>query len=485
MKARPSAQNFARPDVQAWLAARLDEVAASGRGQLLSVRGRRQAGKSTAVEMFVERAGVPYVYTSGLFHMPERAQLEAADAALVDSRRPLPGAGDEVGASRSWREWLSSLALAASEGPIIAVLDEFPWITAGDSAGLEGVLQAVWDRALEKLPIVLIIIGSDVAMMERLAQHDRPLFGRLREFVVPVLHPGEVAQALPGLSPFEVFDACLITGGYPRLVSDLRRTDQPVKAWVNSSLSDSLSPLVAIGRLTLDAEFADSDSAYRVLSAIGSSGPSELTLSSISSTIADPGAVAKTVQTAALRALALLTDEKRMVVRDLPAWATSNRLRRYRLDDPYLRFWFRYIERHADAIARGRGDVASGAFARDWESWRGRAIEPLVRDALERLAASSEELKGVTSVRPWWTRDGQVEVDAVAAGPERTEVLGTVKWRARGGIDSHDLAALAASRNRLPRSQDARLAAICPTGVAPASADLVFSAADLLSAWQR
>lgn len=34
----------------------------------------------------------------------------------------------------------------------------------------------MWDRTLAKLPNLLILVGSDVAMMERLAQHDRPLF---------------------------------------------------------------------------------------------------------------------------------------------------------------------------------------------------------------------------------------------------------------------------------------------------------------------
>lgn len=111
--------------------------------------------------------------------MPERVQLEAAAEAFGASRVPL--AVELTGVPGSWREWLSDIALAAADGPVVVVLDEFPWITAGDSAGLEGVLQAIWDRTLEKLPVLMVLIGSDLAMMERLAQHDRPLFGRVRE----------------------------------------------------------------------------------------------------------------------------------------------------------------------------------------------------------------------------------------------------------------------------------------------------------------
>lgn len=471
-----------RPAVERWLSRRLEEVVGSGSGQLLSVRGRRQAGKSTVVEQFVEGSGLPYVFATGLYRLPERLQLEASAAAFADSRRPLPVT--IPGVPSSWREWFASVALAASQGPVIAVLDEFPWITAGDDAGLEGILQVVWDRVLEKLPVLVVLIGSDVAMMERLAQHDRPLFGRVRELVVPAFDPGEVEAALPHLSAPEVFDAVMVTGGYPRLVTALARSGGSVAEWVAASLADDLSPLVATGRLSLDAEFADDDAVYRVLSSVGSGEPARLRLGEIVTAVADPGALPKTVETHVLRALRTLTEEKRVLERELPAWATSTRLRRYRLTDPYLRFWFRYVERHVEAIARGRGDVAAAAFERDWSSWRGMAVEPVVRRSLERLAGVDGRVPAAESFLPWWTRDGQVEVDVVGVDREVTSLLGTIKWRASGGVTSRDLGELAAYRSRVPRAAGARLAAISPTGEAPASADLALSADDLLAAWR-
>lgn len=473
------ARYIPRPTVQRWLSERLDEVCKDSRGQLLALRGRRQAGKSTAVEHFVETSGLPYAFVTGLYWMPEREQLLAAAA----SRATLGDLVDGSAPPSSWREWFSELALAASQGPVVVVLDEFPWITAGDSDGLEGLLQAMWDRVLEKLPVLLILIGSDLAMMERLGQHDRPLYGRVREYVVPTLDPGEVADALPGRSPMEVFDAYLITGGFPRLVADLRRSGATAAAWVRQSFNDDLSPLVATGRLMWEAEFDDSQAAYRVLSSIGSAEPAQLGLKEIGAAIKDPDAVPKTVETYALRALAMLSDTKRLVERDLPAWASSTRLRRYRLTDPYLRFWFRYVERHIDAMSRGRSDVACAAFDRDWSSWRGQLVEPTVREALERLAATDQRLAGVETVRPWWTRDGQVEVDGVGANRERTLFLATIKWRQSARINRREMDTLAAARSRVPRALNARLLGVCPTGEAP-TADLALSAEDLLAAWR-
>lgn len=473
---------FPRPAVDRWLRARLKEVRDTGTGQLLSIRGRRQSGKSTTIEHFAETSGIPYVYATGHYRMPESAQLQAATEAIRASRTPLTV--DLPGTPNSWREWLSQVALAASDGPVIAVLDEFPWIAAGDRAGLEGLLQVMWDRVLEKLPVLLVLIGSDLAMMERLAQHDRPLFGRVRELVMPAMNPAEVASALPGAAAFDVFEAYLITGGYPRLVTSLHRSGLTAREWVRESFMDDLSPLSAMGQLTLSAEFPDSDAVYRVLSAIGASEPARLGLGEITSTIADPGALSKTVETAALRSLHLLTDQKRLIERELPAWASSTRLRRYRITDPYLRFWFRYVERHIDVIGRGRGDVAFAAFERDWPSWRGRTVEPVVRRSVELLGATDDRMGGIESALPWWSRDSQVEVDVVGANRERTTLVGTIKWRESGGVSRREIADLTVLRTRVPRAVDALLVAISPNGEAPVETDLSLSAADLLAAWQ-
>lgn len=41
---------------------RLDRVAASGSGVAVTIRGRRQVGKSRLVQEFCDRAGAPFLY---------------------------------------------------------------------------------------------------------------------------------------------------------------------------------------------------------------------------------------------------------------------------------------------------------------------------------------------------------------------------------------------------------------------------------------
>jgi uncharacterized protein len=58
--------------------------------------------------------------------------------------------------------------------PSIVVIDEIPWLTQQDPAA-EGALQTVWDRYFSRKPVLLILVGSDLAMMEHLSSYGRPL----------------------------------------------------------------------------------------------------------------------------------------------------------------------------------------------------------------------------------------------------------------------------------------------------------------------
>lgn len=479
---------FGRDDILADLTQRLDEVRRRGRGQILAVRGRRQVGKSTLLEHFVQGAGVPYVFTTGRYGAAARQQIDGADRALSESRVPLPDL-DLIASSaaKNWEEWLTRLALPARSGPVIVVLDEFPWQTVADSS-LEGVLQVVWDRVLEKLPVLLVLVGSDVAMMSRLAEHDRPLFGRIRPVVVPALNLAETAQALPGWEATGVIDAALVTGGYPRLLADLADSGiGTVQQYVRDGLRDQYSPLITTARLTLDAEFPSPQDATRVLAAIGANETAHPGFNDILGAIADENEKAN-ARTATTRALKTLTEVKGLIEREQPALAkASSKLRRYRITDPYLRFWYRYVDSSLDQIERGRADLAVARFDRDWSSWRGHSVEPLVRQSLTRLAIADERLAGIETFGPWWKKAGKgerdVEVDVVGADHSAPILVGSIKWRPGGSVAPEEVAELRAHRAQIPGADNARLAVITPDGRPAHGIDVALSGQDIVDAW--
>lgn len=130
--------------------------------------------------------------------------------------------------------------------------------------------------------------------------------------------------------------------------------------------------------------------------------------------------------------LATLID-KRVIAKTLPYCAQPRpRLSRYHVSDPYLRFWLRFIRASVPALERGRGDVVHRSIRESWPSFAGRAIEPLVRGAIEALLPDPR-FGGAEHVGGYWNRDGSMEIDLVGGRgqdrSERIDFVGTVKWR--------------------------------------------------------
>jgi AAA+ ATPase superfamily predicted ATPase len=479
----PNSEFFGRGHELRVLSDMLALVAESGCGRLVGVRGRRQVGKSRLAEHFAARSGVPYGVVAGLKGTPVDLQMRRAIQTLRSSASPLPGI-DAVTAvtPADWHDLLSRLLLVVRDEPVILVFDEFPWAWE-TSTWLDGLLQSLWDGDLSRHPVLMLIIGSDEAMMDRLFEHDRPLFGRLDDqLVVRPFNPAETAVALgPGAEPQAVFDAQLVTGGFPELIAHARRFPS-VTAMVENSLARPHTLLADIAQLNLAGELSDSASARLVLDAIGADEAGVLNFSAIAATLGG----GKAAETAVTRAVRVLGDVKQIVAVDFPGGRLDSRLKRYRIADSYLRFWFRFVEPQLRNIEIGRPDLAVAAFRRSWPAWRGRAIEPIVREALLRLAPGlAPPLAGIESVNPWWERTGRHEFDLVGAGHDGLPVaVGSVKWRESQPFSDRDLAKLATARSVIPHAEQAALIAVSAHGLAAGvGVDLTLDAADLLAAW--
>ncbi len=158
--------------------------------------------------------------------------------------------------------------------------------------------------------------------------------------------------------------------------------------------------------------------------------------------------------------------------------------------DPYLRFWLRFVGPHIDELSRGRPDLVIERIMRGWSAFRGRAVEPLVREGLERLLADaslSERLGGARHVGSWWRRDHAIEVDLVggnAPTPTSIGFVGSVKWRENEPFSGRDLSDLARSRAAVPGAELAKLVVVSRARIDDdVTVDATFRPDELLAAW--
>jgi hypothetical protein len=464
---------------------RLARVADSGSGIAVAIRGRRQVGKSRLVQEFCDRARVPYVYFAAT---KGASPVEAVDQFLSDLRESsLPRDREMVPSegSGSWPDAFRMLASALPDRPSVVVLDEVPWLAEQDDL-FDGALQTAWDRLLGKRPVLLLLLGSDLHMMERLTAYDRPFYGRTDSLTLGPLNPAEAGEAV-GLGAADAVDAHLVSGGLPGILRAWPH-GVPALSFVEQECADPASPVFSVPESSLLAGFSAPDLARRVLEAVGGG---DRTHAAIAATAGSrQGALPSGTLSPLLRRL---VDEKRVLAMDEPVSTRPGKPALYRVADSNLRLYLAILRGAHDLVRRGRPDAAFRLVERRWAAWRGRAVEPLVRQSLE-LAAGVGMLpwNQVETVGGWWNRQFDPEVDLVGAdrAPVATQIsfVGSVKWLS-SPFDRHDWLALTRSAPQVPgfTPGETGLVVVSNSGIAPdvdlASIGLSWGPEQLISAW--
>jgi AAA+ ATPase superfamily predicted ATPase len=451
----------------------LDAVRRTGGGRIVAMRGRRQVGKSRLVEEFIERGGARAIfYTAARMSSQEELRSFSEQIASSDAEAATVAAAGPLGS------WEAALALAVGDAsrqdPVVLVIDELPFLIESEPA-IEAILQKQWDRSLEAQPVLLILIGSDISMMNALSEYGRPLYGRMTEMTVGPLSPRAVGEML-GLSAAAALDAYMVIGGFPRL-AQVWEPGESIWRFLRRSLQSPESPLVVLGERSLTAEFPTELRARSILEAIGAG---ERVFTTI---MARAGVSARTLETTLTTLMA-----KRVIEKALPYSARPRpKLSRYHVADPYLRFWLRFIRASIPLLERGRGGTVLHGIREAWPSYAGQAIEPLVRAAIERMLPDPR-LAGAQFVGGYWNRDNSVEVDLVGgrepAGSATIDFVGSIKWRARGSFDRRDFARLAGAHAAIPGAgEQTLLVGVSRNGFAASGLDVALTPDDLLAAF--
>jgi AAA+ ATPase superfamily predicted ATPase len=441
----------------ALLTKRLEHVTRTGAGLAVAVRGRRQVGKSRLVQELCDRAGLPYLYftaVKGASVAESTAQFLAdlTESGLAADPGLLPGTPPVAG----WGDMLRLLAGALPDRPSIVVLDEVPWLTEQDET-FDGHLQNVWDRLLSNRPVLLLLLGSDLHMMQRLTAYDRPFYGRADNLVLGPLNLAETADAT-GLVGSDAIDAHLITGGLPGIL--LRWPNgTPADEYLSDECADAASPLFSVPEQSLAAEFPNPDTARRVLEAVSGG---DRTFANIASTAGGRGGPVSSGTLSPL--LRQLIDDKQVLAADEPVSATNGKPALYRVADSNLRLYLGILRDVHQQTLRGRPAAGQVLLQRRWSSWRGRAVEPLIRASLEQAALSgSLPWPDTQVVGGWWNRQFDPEIDLVGADraptASRIDFCGSVKWLGTP-FDRHDLQTLQSSARQVPGFDDDRTGSV-------------------------
>ncbi len=344
------------------------------------IYGRRRVGKTRlANEAFKD---IPFFSFEGL---EGQSSAEQKRAFLLRLAHQSGSKVFEKVVDASWIEILVLLSDFIKEKygnkPVAVLFDEFQWMATGRTK-LVSALKFVWDNYFQKQNRMhLVLCGSICSFLVKKVLRSKALHGRVDlEINLKPLRVTEVKEVfIPKRSLREVIELYMVLGGIPRYLEMVKK---------NRSAANNLSQLAFSPNGFLVEEFDrifashfGSNLAYESIVKFLSTGRGF-----DSKAISEGCSLAKGGRLSTyLEELELAGFIESYVPVDKP---NAKRMTRWRLADPYLRFYFKFIEPNKRAISRSTREMGYEQFVsgQKYAIWRGLAFEHLCRYHHEEIA---------------------------------------------------------------------------------------------------
>ena len=390
----------------------------SPRSEFIPIYGRRRVGKSELIlQSMAGKPGVYYLGQQSPAALQVREFLAQAAGALG---MPLLGELRAVG----WRQALLTVVTqwtaANPAAKLILALDEFQWIAAA-SPGLLAELQHCWDRHWRDAgTVVLVVCGSYLGFMERdVLGRNSPLFGRRSAQIH--LQPfgfSDAGRFHPRWSPADRARAYFLVGGLPQYLLSLDDS-RSIEHNVRERLLDDFSPLFHEPVFLLREELRELGPYQAILHAIAA-GHGAAPAIAAAAELPERNVHYYLQQLVGLGYLRRRypLDRRRPNLRQV----------RFGIDDPLLRFWFRFVFPNV-SVLRGAGPNRAfrDRIAPALDAWFGAGFEGLCREALPVIYAH-EGVGAGFQVGEYWSR--LTQIDVVGLRDDDWTDLGECKWGA-------------------------------------------------------
>ena len=402
----------------------LDGAYRSPRSEFIPIYGRRRVGKSELILRFMaDRPGVYYLGQQSSAALQVREFLAQAAGALG-----IPLLGELRAAG--WRQALLTVAAqwtaANPAAKLILALDEFQWIAAA-SPGMLAELQHCWDRHWRDAGnVVLLVCGSYLGFMEReVLGRNSPLFGR-RTAQIHLQPFGfvDAGRFHPRWSPADRARAYFLVGGLPQYLLSLDDS-RSIEHNVRERLLDDFSPLFHEPVFLLREELRELGPYQAILHAIAA-GHRVAAGHGAAPAIAAAAELPERNVHYYLQQLVNLGYLRRRY--PLDRRRPNPKQVRFGIDDPLLRFWFRFVFPNA-SVLRGAGPNRAfrDRIAPALDAWFGAGFERLCREALP-LIYAHEGVSAGFQVGEYWSPSTQIDV--VGMRDDDWTDLGECKWGA-------------------------------------------------------
>ncbi|WP_435181275.1 ATP-binding protein [Halorussus sp. AFM4] len=382
---------------------RLRALYESDDAELAVIYGRRRLGKTALVKQSLDQYDDAVVY-----------QAKQKTSALQLQQFIDAAAESYSGVTRIREDWEEILRYLAEQNAII-VLDEFPYLVEQDES-LPSVLQAMFDYELDESAATFILVGSSISMMEEAALlGNSPLYGRSSLKL-------DIRQ-LPFDAAMEFFDDTYsvdeqvltwgVFGGVPYYLEEVS-PDSTLAENIQQTILSRHGTLHDEPDYVLRMELTEPTRYFSILEAIagGSTSRNEIA----GTTGIDYNQLSKY-----LNRLSRL----RLVDQHVPITEQKERSKRsrYRIRDPFFRFWFHFVYGTSEQYDEFGGDAYDVLIKPEMANFVSRSFEELCCSALRSLYPEYT----ITKTGQWWYGEHEIDVVGLTAG--ETLIAGECKFQ--------------------------------------------------------
>ncbi len=381
---------------------------------LVVLYGRRRVGKTTLISEFIRDKKALFFLASEESEPQNRNAFREKTAEFLDS--DLLRSADV----KSWDVLFREIVNAMLPGKPVIVLDEFQYLGKANPA-FPSIFQRIWEEILKDKPVMVILCGSLISMMEsQTLAYGSPLYGRrtaqIRLKQIPF---GYYPEFFPGKSRKELIEMYAVTGGVPKYIELFAQSEDIYRAIEQCVLNRS-GYLYDEPHFLLQQEVSEVGSYFSIIKAIAA-GNSKL--SAISS-------VLEIKSTSLTKYLKTLIDLD-ILEREVPVTEESPEKSKkglYKIKDNYLRFWFAFVYPNMSFIESGHSRIVMNKIRQSLvKNHIAFVYEDVCRERMWDLNGEGTWPFYFTKLGRYW--DARTEIDIAALDPEgRNLILGECKY---------------------------------------------------------
>lgn len=348
----------------------------SPKAELIVVYGRRRVGKSALIRKAAQ--GRRCLEFDGIKGEATAQQIKHFLHRLSQQIQSPPYD------LHSWEAVFQALSSMVAKGEWVLVFDELPWMACGKTR-LIHLIKSYWDNHWSKNPkLTLFLCGSIATFMVNQVAKSKALYGRPTLLLhLKPLPPQEALEFFGGKRTlWDAAQLLMVTGGIPKYLE-----------WINPKQSFALNlqhlffeadaPLFTEYEVLFQEQFG-TDSVYAQI--VRALAQRKLTLDELSDGLGWQ-------RTGGLKRYLNYLQNSDFIELDEsldlstyhkhgPAH-TKYKGKKYVLSDPYLRFYFTFVEPHRRLIKQGLSKQGYTQLVKSrWETYAGLAFERLCRAAL-------------------------------------------------------------------------------------------------------